>query len=343
VIIGIWNNYKEYSHNRIFEPSAYKIGDDLGYPIRYFRDRLRKGGHSIKTLDEGNLKEFDAIYYLDHPSNKKYNPKRYLKYNIPCYLIVAECEMINKNNVEQYSKDIYTNIFTYNDAFVDGNRIKKYNIPHHLRIQNELFRKDYFQRDGFLVMIAGNKRNSDPRELYSARLDIIKWFEDNVPQKFDLYGFGWDKKYYKNKIMQKINNRVPIMLRTSKAFYKSYRGSVDSKNKIYARYKYAICYENAECIQGYITEKIFDCMIAGCIPVYRGAPNVEKYISKDCFVNGNNFISIADMYKYLNGISEKEYNNYRNNILEFLHSEKAKVFSAETFVKTITKEMGILN
>jgi hypothetical protein len=42
---------------------------------------------------------------------------------------------------------------------------------------------------------------------------------------------------------------------------------VDSKKNTLEKYKFSICYENARDIPGYITEKIFDCFFAGCVPI----------------------------------------------------------------------------
>ena len=48
---------------------------------------------------------------------------------------------------------------------------------------------------------------------------------------------------------------------------------------------FAICYENARDIPGYITEKIFDCFFAGCVPIYwGGAPNVTDHIPANTFI-----------------------------------------------------------
>jgi hypothetical protein len=30
-------------------------------------------------------------------------------------------------------------------------------------------------------------------ELYSKRVEAIKWFEKNHPEDFDFYGIGWDR------------------------------------------------------------------------------------------------------------------------------------------------------
>jgi hypothetical protein len=97
------------------------------------------------------------------------------------------------------------------------------------------------------------------------------------------------------------------------------------------KYKFAICFEN--CIfSGWITEKIIDCLFAGCIPVYWGDPNIEKYIPKGCFIDFRDFKNFSDLEKYMRGITEEEYNRYIKNINEFIASPLYYEFSQQKYV-----------
>lgn len=49
-------------------------------------------------------------------------------------------------------------------------------------------------------------------------------------------------------------------------------------------YRYSIAIENS-CIPSYITEKFYDCVISGCVPVYYGAPNVADYFPAESYVS----------------------------------------------------------
>ena len=51
------------------------------------------------------------------------------------------------------------------------------------------------------------------------------------------------------------------------------------KIDVIRNYRYAVCYENGA-YPGYITEKIIDCFVAGVIPIYQGAPDLERYIPR---------------------------------------------------------------
>jgi len=77
-----------------------------------------------------------------------------------------------------------------------------------------------------------------------------------------------------------------------------HRGNA-AKKRIIAGYKFTIAFENA-CATDYVTEKFFDPLLAGSVPVYMGAPNVEDLAPGDsCYVNTNNFNSPRDLAEYL--------------------------------------------
>jgi hypothetical protein len=60
---------------------------------------------------------------------------------------------------------------------------------------------------------------------------------------------------------------------------------VASKRACIARYKFTLAFENA-IAPDYVTEKFFDPLLAGSVPVYLGAPNVECFApGEHCFIN----------------------------------------------------------
>lgn len=58
--------------------------------------------------------------------------------------------------------------------------------------------------------------------------------------------------------------------------------SIPDKFDILRKYKYAIVIENCQ-YQDYWTEKIGDCFLAGCYPIYHGCPNIDKYFPEKSF------------------------------------------------------------
>ena len=61
---------------------------------------------------------------------------------------------------------------------------------------------------------------------------------------------------------------------------------LDRAVEIYSEYRFVICIENSR-IGGYITEKIVNAFLAGAIPIYLGAPDVEAHFAAGAFINCN--------------------------------------------------------
>jgi alpha-1,3-fucosyltransferase 10 len=90
-----------------------------------------------------------------------------------------------------------------------------------------------------------------------------------------------------------------------------------TKLKTISRYKFCLSLENA--IEAdYVTEKLFDPLLVGAVPVYRGAPNVGDFVpGEHCFVDANDFSGpgeLAEYIKYLDSNDEayRRYFAWRN-------------------------------
>ena len=64
-------------------------------------------------------------------------------------------------------------------------------------------------------------------------------------------------------------------------------GDVRSKMEFLKQYKFAVCFENSASSsnEGYVTEKLTDAMLAGCIPLYWGDHRVGEDFNSQSFVN----------------------------------------------------------
>jgi hypothetical protein len=79
-----------------------------------------------------------------------------------------------------------------------------------------------------------------------------------------------------------------------------------------ARYKFTLVFENCRDTD-YVSDKFFDALVAGSVPVYLGAPNVAEFAPADrCFINVDDFAGPADLAAYLNRLNEHdaEYETY---------------------------------
>jgi len=72
-----------------------------------------------------------------------------------------------------------------------------------------------------------------------------------------------------------------------------------SKLCVVADHKFELAFENA-IAEDYVTEKFFDPLMVGTVPVYLGAPNVEQFAPGDhCYINSADFSSPEALAAYL--------------------------------------------
>ena len=256
------------------------------------------------------------------------------------WVILSESEVVLPTNWLRARHEVFEKIFTWSDPLVDNERYFKLNTPA-LFARQPLFSNT--PKTGFCTVIAGEKGSPHSQELYSERRRAIKWFERNHPQELDLYGHGWDLPgLHRSQLLERVNhrlNRFAMYRRLAGLRYASYRGAIADKYEVLSRYRFSICYENAYDIDGYITEKIFDCFLAGTVPIYLGAGNIAAHVPSQCFIDRREFSSYDELYDHLTGLSAEAYREYLSQAAAFIASEQALPFTPEHVVETLLDAM----
>ena len=254
--------------NNLFDPSLDNYANEHFHFPRLRDEIFKRTGLLLKTPEPGQESLTDANYVIVLNGNyNKYNLHMLSKEKL--ILLITECPAVLAISWNGAYQDHFNKIFTWNDDLVDSKKFFKYNRA----VLSPMIKNTVdFDDKKLCTMMLNNKcPKANPKQLCTERHGIINFFESIQAKDFDFYGRGWDRKRYKN-----------------------YKGSVGgpenqyrgSKIETIKNYKFYICYENMRDIKGYITEKIFDCFEAGCVPIYFGAPNVETYIPKNCFEFG---------------------------------------------------------
>jgi hypothetical protein len=84
-----------------------------------------------------------------------------------------------------------------------------------------------------------------------------------------------------------ISSNNPSPKQKSKKQQESHYSGNDS---LYKKFKFVVAFENCQ-IKGYISEKMINPLLAGAIPVYLGAPDIDEHINPNCFINVNQYDS----------------------------------------------------
>ncbi|CNF65293.1 glycosyltransferase family 10 domain-containing protein [Yersinia intermedia] len=324
--ISLCINY--HLNNKIFMLNDVEANrDNCQFPYYMLKERLGTHGVSISTCDILLPKDADLSFYFDYESDVY----GFSKNN---YLFLFESDLIKPLGWRLDVQNKFDKIFTWDDSLVDDSKFFKINFTQLFPNKDELdiiFKP--FSEKKLCTLISGNKKIRHPNELYSERVKIIKWFERYHPSDFDFYGVGWDKPVTHSKYVNFILKRFKF---TNSFFYtyKTYKGKVENKKDTLRDYKFAVCFENAKNLKGYITEKIFDCFFSGVIPIYWGAYNIADYIPKECFIDYRDFNCYEDLYVYIKEMHEFDYNFYIDNIVKFLLSDKSYPFN-EKFLSDV--------
>ena len=338
--LGFYSFYKNYNRNRMFTDPSSAIGDDLMYPLVYLGRRLAELGHKVATLDTDDLEKFDAAIFLDHPTflNPYFRRLRQTGKK-KLYLFLFENAANRPDNYWIRNHREFEKVFTWDSELIDQKKYFRFFLPN--RIPSN-FQLRSGEKTKFCVAIASQKYSGNRHELYSERVRSIRWFEQEHPSELDLFGTTWDRRWFTGKLsrlnlfLQKFYAKFPNSLVSNQ--FPSYRGRVKSKNAVMRQYKFALTYENA-IFPGYITEKIFDALFAGCVPIYAGASDVTNFIPAQVFIDKRNFRNYADLYHYLKTMSEAEYQGYLSAIHSYVSGERIYPFSAEFFTETIISEI----
>ena len=78
------------------------------------------------------------------------------------------------------------------------------------------------------------------------------------------------------------------------------------KESLIARYKFTIAFENSISTD-YVTEKFFQPLASGSVPIYLGAPNIEDFAPGDkSFINVDDFNSPKSLAEYIKQLDQND-------------------------------------
>jgi hypothetical protein len=173
-------------------------------------------------------------------------------------------------------------------------------------------------------------------------------FEHSKIMKDDLFK-QWDPEEVCNResfcsivIGNLVQNRIDVARKMNEINpvhgYGSVFGNYFSGNKIdlIKKYKYNICFENT-IQEGYVTEKLLEAKVAGCIPIYYGHPAVSKDFNEKGFINYYNYNDISSFFDYIKRL-EKDKDLCYNIINQKIFNKEPSLDFIFDFLDKIIKE-----
>jgi alpha(1,3/1,4) fucosyltransferase len=265
---------------------AYLDGRLFESPYGLLREMFAASGVLLETTDRHGLDEAERVLFFNY--NRGLH-EECLQHGLePDQLVLFAFEppvVIPEHD----DRDVWARfgmVFTPDDRAIDGTRVRKLRYPQAKELIDGL---PSYEDRRLLTLINANKQSYGRDELYSLRRKAIRFFERR-DLDFEFYGWGWAGAAVLVGDAPAVSGRARL-LRRGRALWndhrrhRAYGGSIVDKFEILRRFRFSICFENQDRLPGYITEKIFDCLVCGTVPIYLGAPNIADYLPEDCYID----------------------------------------------------------
>lgn len=329
--------YDELNSDAAMFRSRPDFGSDLEHYLVRLRDIAKSRGFEV-TADQTRLDTADAVVFLDHPDDHRLITAVKQR-GARTFLIHRECIVIRPKNWSRVVVGAYDHIFTFNINYLRtmmrSDEFSQVFFARNLRLHNNFWNADRCPK---LCLIASNKALVHPLSTYEYRDDLVKYFDTR--NEINVYGPGWNTRLFHFRKPFSAINRIASALHLNERRLTSYRGITDDKLMTFSKHNFALCIENTKDFSGYITEKIFDALRAGTIPIYLGPNDITEYVPSDIFVNLREFSDLAELSAYIKSRSADELADTRQRIAEYLQGPAEQFFGPEAFAQTVLEEVG---
>jgi len=303
---------KRYLYEDGNKTMLYKLKNEFGYKlIDGYRNVIPTGSICFFTVMDLRLfpkeilarKDIKKICYLLE------GPNSWHKDN---YNYRTLCENFDK--IITYCKELFPVSIDLRKEGSDGNRnifgegkIEYFPFVSRFDMNNK-YHKDMINKnrkyDKSIGMILANRNNSEHYEINGVSLKRFDYLRKEIVMKLKnvtVHGQGWDEL---KSNLNSVQGKLKIENITNRMF--------DDTNiyQFYSRFNFALIVENCNA-ENYVSEKIYDAWIAGCIPIYFGNNSNDGInLPKDCYIDGKK----EDLANYIDNLTKEKIDQYYNNI-----------------------------
>jgi hypothetical protein len=317
-----------FKDNELFIPGKGRNNGEFFLPYAQLRAGFLQEGIELNTPDVNAGRN---VAFEFHINAQRRTPSG------RAYVYLYENPLIRPLNRDRSALEKYERWFGWDESLSDDARFVRVPYPNAFP---EWPLAGPELRPIFCVLVASNKAlaTHDQRDQYKERVRIIDWYERNAPGDFHLYGNGWEVRASRpGRWGRLLGKAAKLMSRISRpqSPYATWHGMVDDKIELLGRSRFCLAHENCRDLPGYVTEKLFDCFRAGCVPVYVGPREIRDLVPPDCFVDGRDYPDPKDLDAHLRSINDERYRAYQQAAKSFFESGQADRFGRPHFVRTI--------
>tara|TARA_B110001450_G_scaffold255186_1_gene282099 strand:+ start:1599 stop:2567 length:969 start_codon:yes stop_codon:yes gene_type:complete len=212
--------------------------------------------------------------------------------------------------------------------------------PHNFSLSpfNKSRSKKYVMLCSNRNLLCGPKASS----IYNKRQEVISYFERQT-YDFHLYGAGWRSPFTQAGLIGFARSKLNSHFFESSLVLANYRGLASNKFELLREAEFNFCFENIDGYNGYVSEKIWDALSAGCIPVYWPSSRLDDlYVPSDSYIDASAFDSICQLISFLEDMSISERLERQRYSLEVAAKMKNEI-SVDFYVDHIANKIRSLN
>jgi hypothetical protein len=325
------------------------------HPMTLWRRSAAGLGIALDTWDTMPLERADCVWLMDLPRKRTdlTDARRHARHGVPFVLQIMESPIFHPHEFIASNRTLCDYLVSYEHTVNQANAYR-YRLPigfsrprscppfaeRRCAIMINTNRVEGFlaMRQGGMIGLPGIGRHLggwkmpvwhwlQPArgELYSWRRKLARTAEQMDPAVLTLIGPGWQGErlswcpFYPNRPYRSYTD-VSVPLDKPKA-------------EAIAEHRFCISVENYRGRHGYISEKVFDAIAGGAVPVYLGDEDIGRIVPEEAFVDVRRFRSHRELLRYLVSCTENEWKTMRDAGRAFLETEQAKAFTPEAFVE----------
>jgi hypothetical protein len=287
----------------------------------------------------------DVAVFFDCPRMDDPDLRRCLTQAVPFLLVISENFHLQPHATYRELKPLARKILTYDLDEVDGQKV--FWLPYSLDIQAGRQNRELAleqARPHLLGMVNSWKKSEIPGDLYRKRNRLAIQVGKILKGEMFLAGPGWDRHMVHSlKWQRSLAKRCPSLARSlfrwPNSAYRGVLGLGRAKLQALATCEFALVPENCSSLRGYITEKIFNALFAGCIPIYQGHPEATRWLPSETFLPMERFRSGAQLVKFLRAMTREEKEAYREAGTRFLEGGATEFFDVNKSVDVFRRHL----
>ncbi len=332
-------------------------------PLIAMKSGAEDRGWEMNTWDMKPLDSADVILSQDLPRRKEFLQARAKAPNAKFILFIWESPLSRPSAWDAVNHADFDAILTYDRHLVDNKRYFHFNLP--LGNPPAVLEQKSFDERRPLVLINSNRwigwmGNRQPGwaglpfigpmfngwhvtpaalltqnkgEQYSHRRKLARLSDREFPGLLDVYGHGW--KGEPASWLHKLVRHRP---------FDCGRGPFEGdKLSLISNYRFGVAFENLVADRGYLSEKLFDMLYGGAVPIYLGDKNVTDIVPPDCFIDARQFDGDdRKLLAFVQACDKSTWNRYHHAGREYLQSEAAKVVQPAAFVENVLRTIDVV-